>query len=485
MSETPKEKNQAFSDYISLIKKIEKIVVETPDTQKEDKLEKDISIEGFDKSLEPIIKPHQDITEVEQHTSKLEKSISAVAEETGITIEQKKIEDIIRVEKEIIELYSGIKIQLSDFYFKETSKQEKEIIDSIKSKLPLIDKISLKKGETYGLPFALCKLEGKYQAIIPIEIGDIKLPTLMVGVNKNLKLLLISDEEIFELTPNEKKLWDQAFNRFQLKLTQLISSNARENLSKESSKMKLMKIDSSKIHHYIREYQEKQQNLLNYQKEILDHLNEIKDLITTEKSFWKNDEEFSKAKKELKKQLLEFEERQKKISREAQIDFIKLKRTQRQLDAKTKKFKLDEKRKKKIPREEKEELINEVREFQKSKLQLLENIEHTKKMEDTLRKWFDILSNNDMKQTNETLLENFYQDLVNKLQNFIDNQNIESILEDTILTDSEVTEIVIHVIYIPTTLYSFKAKQGEENIEGKAVFLAPTQEVILLNPSTV
>ncbi len=485
MSESPKEKNQVFSDYISLVKKIEKIVEETPDIIKGDELKVEQPTESGSESQPDSITQKEEIVEVEQQTSKLEERISEVAAKADGSISQKKIEDLIRTEKELIEFYSNAKIQLSDFYFKEKEKQENEIINGIKTKLQSLEKISVKKRETYGIPFALCKLEGKYQAIIPVEIDKIKLPTLMVGANKNFKLLLVSNDEILNLTPNEQNLWNQAFNRFQIKLTQILSSRAKENLTKVSPKMKLFKIDSSKIHHYIKEYETRLQGLQNYQQEILKHLQEINNLIINENSFWKNDDEFQKAKQELKNQLIEFEEKQKKISRESQVDFIKLKRIQKRLDARTKKYKLDEKRNKKIPREEKEKLIKEVREFQSKKLHIHENIEHTKRMEETLRKWVEIFSQTDINQANEMMLENYYQGLVEKIQTFTETQDIDSILEGSILVSSDISEIILHVIYIPTTLYTYKAKQGGQDIEGKAIFLAPTQEIILLNPSVV
>ncbi len=484
MSESPKEKNQTFSDFISLAKKIEEIVELTPDIKQEDKLIEEKVLK--DSVSQDIVVSHEkDLLEVEQQTSKLEESILVVAEKTEPKYDQKKMEDLLQIEKELMEFYSGAKIQVSDFYYKQEDRNETDIINGIKSKLQSIDKISVKKQETLGLPFALCKLEGKYQAIIPIEIDRIKLPTLMIESSKNFKLLNVSDEEVLDLTDNEKKIWNQAFTRFQIKLTQLISSKAKENLSKTSPKMKLVKIDPSRIQQFIKEYEEKLRNLQNYQQEILNHLNDIKELITEEKSFWRNDEEFFKAKQELKKQLLGFEEKHLKHSREAQVDFVKLKRIQKKLDIRTKKFKIDEKKNKQIPRAEKEQLIKEVREFQSKKIQLQENIDYTRKMEETLKRWVEIISDSDMVQVNKRVLENYSEGLIEKLHSFTDIHDVDSIFEDSILVNSNLEDIVIHVIYIPTTFYTFKAKQGDKNIEGKAIFLSPTQEIILLNPSVI
>ncbi|MCE7742187.1 MAG: hypothetical protein GOP50_06980 [Candidatus Heimdallarchaeota archaeon] len=485
MSESPKEKNQTFTDFVSLAKKIEEIVDQTPDKKQEDKFVDENLAEHSSESQQILIPHKKELVEVEQQTLKLEESISGVAEKTGVKFNQKKMEDLVRIEKELIELYSGAKIQISDFYYKQEEKREEDIINGIKSKLQSIDKITVKKKETLGLPFALCKLKGKYQAVIPIEIDKIKLPTLMIESSKNFKLLHVSDEEMLNLSENEKKVWNQAFTRFQIKLTQLISSRAKENLSKSSPKMKLVTINASRIQQYIKEYEEKLSNLQNYQQEILDHLHDIKELIIKENSFWKNDDEFLKAKQELKKQLIEFEEKQKKVSRESQVEFIKLKRIQKKLDARTKKFKLDEKRNKKIPREEKEQLIKEVREFQSKKIQLQESIEHTKRMEETLKRWVEIISNSDMDQVNKMMMENYSEGLIEKIHSFTENQDVGSILEDSVLVNSDLEDLVIHVIYIPTTFYTFKAKQGDKTIEGKAIFLSPTQEIVLLNPAVV
>lgn len=485
MSESQKEKNQDFSDFISLAEKIENILEQTPDLEQENKLINKSSLEQKI-DTQAVTFPHtENITEVEQQTSKLEETISGVVDKTGIKVDQQKMEDLVRIEKELIEFYSGAKIQISDFYYKQEKDQEPDIVNRIKSKLQAIEKINLKKIDTLGLPFALCKLEGKYQVIIPIEIDKIKLPTLLVDSNTNLKLLHVTEESMLELTESEKKIWDQAFTRFQIKLTQLIGSRAKENLSKTAPKMKLVNIDLSRIQQYIKEYDEKLNTLQNYQQEILNHLHELEELISKEKSFWKNNEEFTNAKKELKKQLIEFEEKQRQISREAQVEFIKLKKTQRKLDAKTKKFKLDEKRNKTIPRTEKEQLIKEVREFQNQKYLLLENIEHTKKMEDTLKRWVDVISHPDMDQVNKMLIENYSEGLIEKIHSIIDTKDIENLFEDSVVVKSDIQDIIIHVIYIPATIYSFKAKQGDQNIEGKVIFLSPTQEVILLNPAVI
>jgi hypothetical protein len=477
MSESPKEKDQTLSEFVSLAEKIEKIVEKTPDKKPMDKLTEITSEIESSEAATLAEKQKENLAEVEQHTVRLVEGIPEV--------DQKRMEDLIRIEKELIEFYSGAKIQVSDFYYKQEEKKEEDIINGIKHKLQSIDKISVKKKEILGLPFALCKLEGKYQAILPIEIDRIKLPTLIMESDRNFKLLHVSDEKMLDLTEVERKHWDQAFTRFQIKLTQLIGSRAKKNLSKTSPKMKLVKINSSKIQQYIKEYQEKLSTLQNYQQDIFEHLHHLLDLIVNENSFWENEEEFKKAKKELKNQLLEFEEKQKKLSRDSQVEFVKLKRIQKKLDARTKKYKLEERRNKKIPRKEKEQLIKEVRDFQSKKIQLQENIEYTKRMEETLRRWVEIVSNPEMDQVNKIMTENYSDGLVEKIQFFIETQDVESIFEGSILIDSNIADIVIHVIYIPTTFYTFKAKQGDRNIEGKAIFLSPTQEIILLNPAIV
>ena len=485
MSESPKEKNQTLGDFISLAEKIEKIVASTPDEKIPDKLVEDVLDKDHPEIEQTTATQQEKLLKVEQETVQLEEGISGAEEQATTKIDQKKMEDLIRVEKELIEFYSDAKIILSDFYYKQEERKEEEIINGIKHKLQSIDKISIKKKETLGLPFALCKLEGRYQVILPIEIDKIKLPTLMVESSKNFKLLHVTDEEHLDLTESEKKHWDQAFTRFQIKLTQLIGSRAKKNLTKSAPKMKLLQIDSSRIHQYIKEYQEKFSNLQNYQQEIIEHLHEIEYLIVNENSFWKSDKEFTNAKKELRKQLVEFEEKQKILSRESQVEFVKLKRIQKKLDARTKRYKLEEKRDKKISREEKEQLIKDVREFQTKKAQLLENIEYTKRMEETLRKWVEIISHTNMSQVNDSILKNYSEDIVRKIQTFTESKDVQTLFEDSILVESSIDDIIVHVIYIPTTFYSFKAKQGDKNIEGKAIFLAPTHEIILLNPTVV
>lgn len=483
MSESPKEKPQTLSGYTSLVKKIENIInqitenEELTTTEEEDPLEQQDSeiVTEKESAAKAVIK-------VEKQTLQLEESITKVADEEKKKVQAEKLPDLVKIENELGELYPGAEVQVTDFYYAKDELPDDEIKKRIKSKIPSLEEINIKNKENYGFPFVLCKLEGHYEAIIPINLENISLPTIQHGVNRQFKLLFAGTEEVLELTPSENEIWNQSFNRFQIKLTQLLNTKVKSNLSKKPYKMKLIDLDSILIKDFINEYHKKLKNLQNYQDDILLHLQELIGIVERREGIWKNTDDFSKTKKMLKLQMIDFEKKKKNLSKETQIEFFKLKKTQRKLDARTKKFKLDEKRNKTITREEKEALINDVRKFQKKKAEIQKEIDHAKKIDETLKEWIEILTSLGLEEANAKFLEAFSEDFSKNILELLEHENLEEFLEKAFIESADFSNITLHVLYIPTLIYSFKAKQGSQKIEGKILYLAPAQETIFLKP---
>ena len=482
MSESPKEKPQSLSGYVSLVKKIENIINQITEngelaTTEEDSLEQQDSdiVTEKESAVEAV-------TNVEKQTLQLEENITKVADEEEKEVQAKRLPDLVKIEKELGELYPGAEVQVTDFYYAKDELPDEEIKKRIMSKIPSIESIDIKNKENYGFPFVLCKLEGYYEAIIPINLENISLPTIQHGVNRQFKLLFAGTEEVLELTPSENEIWNQSFNRFQIKLTHLLNTKVKSNLSKKPYKMKLVNLDSILIKDFINEYHKKLKNLQNYQDDVLLHLKELIGIVEKREGIWKNTNDFSKTKKLLKLQMIDFEKKKKNLSKETQVEFFKLKKTQRRLDARTKKFKLDEKRNKTITREEKEALIKDVRKFQKKKAEIQKEIDHAKKIDKMLKEWIEILNSLGLEQANAKFLEAFSEDFSKNILELLEHENLDEFLEKATIESADFSNITLHVLYIPTLIYSFKAKQGSQKIEGKILYLAPAQETIFLKP---
>jgi hypothetical protein len=482
MSESPKEKPQTLSNYVSLVKKIEEILDQIPEKTEKSDLEEDSLEPQQTEIIEEKESIAEEVVEVEKQTLQLEENITKVADEETKDLKVVKLPDLVKIEEELKELYPSVNIQVTDFYYEKDELPDEEIKRRIRSKIPSIESVDIKNKESYGFPFVLCKLEGNYEAIIPVDLENIRLPTIQHGTNRQFKLLFAGIEEELNLSTSEQEIWNQSFNRFQIKLTQLLNRDAKRNLSKKPHKMKLISLDSILIKEFISDYQTKMKNLHNYQSDILLHLNELIEIVEKRESVWKNEDEFSKIKDSLKRQLVEFEEKQKEINKTAQVEFFKLKKTQRHLDARTKKFKLDEKRNKKITREEKETLINDVRKFQLKKANIQKEIDHIKKIDETLREWIEILTSMELKQANEKFLDVFSDELINNISEMLQHENLEELLENASIENADFSDITLHILYIPTLIYTFKAKQATQKTEGKILYLAPAQETIFLQP---
>ncbi|MHA1483234.1 MAG: hypothetical protein ACTSQA_07350, partial [Candidatus Heimdallarchaeaceae archaeon] len=162
---------------------------------------------------------------------------------------------------------------------------------------------------------------------------------------------------------------------------------------------------------------------------------------------------------------------------------IKLKRTQKQIDARTKRLQIDERRGKKVTREQKEDLINQLRKFQVKKKDIQDSIKDAKKQEDVLEKWIEIFSAEDASEINERLLSYFGNSIIKILEEAIQNQNIEAVLDETARIKSVLESIIVHIIYVPVNIVTFSAKQANQDIEGKLLYFEPTGETKFLKPT--
>ena len=481
MSEKSQEEPQSFANFLALVKKLEGIIQETPDKEKKQEVKRtEDEIEKSSESEIEQITKESELEEVELQASQIEEQ-TAVIEKKPEAKPEKRIEDLLNIEKELIQLYSGAQVHISDFYYNKEDLSEEEIKRSIQTKLQSLKSIKVSEIESFGIPFALCKLESNYFTTIPINLGEIDLPTYMKGTKKNLKLINAGMKGKPELTKNELEVWDQAFNQFQLQLVQLVNKYAKEHLSKTQPKdVQMVEVDHIIIQEFIREYEERTKNIDNYHTEILAHLTKIKELLDGNKGVWEKKENYNKAKANLRSQLIKLEEEQTAISKDTQIQYLKLRKNRKKLDTQTKKLKIEEKRKKEVSREEKEQLVKELREFQKKKDELQENIERTKKLETILENWLEIITKEDEKELNGIFLKKFARTLKRNIGKLLENQDTEDIREKIDDHEIIIDNITLHVIYIPIALIHFKAKQEDRDISGKLLYLSPTKGTILL-----
>ena len=488
MSEKSQEEPQSFANFLALVKKLEGIIQETPDKKKKveetDTATKDISTtdEGVkisDLDIEQITE-ESELKEVELQTSQIEEQTVTTMDKPDIKYD-KRMEDLLNIEKQLIQIYSGAQVQISDFYYSREELHEEEIKRNIQSKLKSLESIKISEIESFGIPFALCKLESNYYTTIPINLGDIDLPTYMKGNRKNLKLINAGTKGKPELSKNEVEVWDQAFNQFQLKLVQLVNKFAKENLSKNQPKdIQMVEVDHLTIQEFIKEYEERAKNIDNYHTEILNHLTKIQDLLEENKSVWGTKELHEKARANLRGQLIKLEEEQTNIGKGTQIQYLKLRKNRKKLDTQTKKLKIEEKRKKQVSREEKEQLIKELREFQKKKDELQENIQRTKKLEIILENWLEIITKEDENDMNEVFLRKFVKSLKRNISEILESQDTEDLRERIEDHKISIDNITLHVIYIPVALIHFNAMQDEKEIAGKLLYISPTKGAILL-----
>ncbi len=485
MTDDAPDEPQSFTSFLELVKRLEKIVEETPDTAKQKIDVEDTKITEPQEELETISeKKESELEDVQKQAQDLEIQTIETEKETKIKQKKKKIQSILIIEEELIKYYSDAEVQISDFYylFKELSADK--IVDVVKTKFHSLEKIKVEKSKILGVPFVLCKLNGKYDASLQLEVDGIDLPFFITGNLKQLKLLSARANNDTNLSPEETKIWNQTFNKFQLKLVQLLNEKAKENLNKQqATEYELLELDHTIIQEFIGEYEKKIEDLKYYNTEISEQLKKLEKEIDEKGIFWRDKRQYLEAIEKLKIQVKNMQERQIASNKETQIQYLKLKKNQKSIDAKTKRYKIEEKRGKDVSREDKEKLVKQLREFQKEKDTLQKRINEVKKLEETYETWLGIISSENEKQANEIFIEKYSSRIKEKLKEITEDVDGEDILEILKAVTTEIENITIHVIYIPSLIYYFSAKQDDKKVEGKILYISSTDEITFLKPS--
>lgn len=487
MSEKSKEESQSFPEFLSLTKKIEDIITKTPDTSekdvpKEEIIEQEV-IESEEVKAEIEEERDDELDSVEKQTEDLDQQIDVVKKETQEIAKSKQANLLGNIEKNIKQIFSETDVSITDFYYSKTKVDEDNIIKKIKGRLHSLEDIKIHKHETLGFPFALCKIENEFRAIIPMDLEGIYIPAFYSGKKKQLKLISVGKKEFPDMETKEKEGIVNAINKIQLNLLQLLNRDSKEKLSKiELEKTKIIDFNPETIQDFIKEYEEKLSKPNSYQNEFITFVKDLKKIVEQKKNLW-TEEDFQDVIDEIKPQLQQQQEKQKSLSRDSQVSFIKLKRTQKQLDARTKRLKIDEKRGKKVTREQKEELIAQLREFQKQKKKIHDSIQDTKEFDKHLERWIEIFSSEDVTKANEKMLYHFGKSLLKVINEVLENQEVGIILNERTKVQSSMKDITVHVIYMPINIITFKAKQANQGIEGKILYFAPADEITFLKPS--
>jgi hypothetical protein len=493
MSEKPKDEPQTFSEFIALTKKIEEIVDKTPDvtlesdsadtTEVKQEEKEDAAITESSEVEQIKSESEQEIDDVEKQATDLEKQIDVVQKESAEITKEKRLENITKIENALSLLFEKTSVSVNDFYYITKEVEKEDIIKRIKGRLHSLESIKITHQETMSYPFALCKIENSFKAILPLDLDGILLPTFLSGDKKQLKLLAVGKKEFKEIEAKERENLIQAINKIQMNLVKLLNRDSQERLSKEEvKKTSIIELDEKVIHDYITDYEKKMNKTHSYHSELILFLNKLKETIENDKQIW-NEPDFEKVLQEIRPQLKVKQEEYATRGRDAKVNFLKLKRTQKQIDARTKRLQIDERRGKKVTREQKEDLINQLRIFQAKKKKIHESIKGAKKQEDVLEKWIEIFSVEGLSEINEKLLFNFGKSIIRILEEAIQNQNIETILDETARITSAIEAIIVHVIYVPVNIITFSAKQANQDIEGKLLYFEPTGETKFLKPT--
>ena len=259
MTDDAPDEPQSFTSFLDLVKRLEKIVEETPDTAKQKIVDDEIKITEPQDELETISKKKEsELEDVQKQAQDLEKHTVDIEKEEKTKSKKKKIQSILTIEEELIKYYSDADVQISDFYYLFKELSEDKIINVVKTKFHSLEKVKVEKSKILGVPFALCKINGKYDAFLQLEIDGINLPFSIGGDLKHLKLLSARADDNTNLTLEEIKIWNQAFNKFQLKLVQLLNEKAKDNLVKQqTTEYELLELDHTIIQEVIGEYEKK------------------------------------------------------------------------------------------------------------------------------------------------------------------------------------------------------------------------------------
>lgn len=492
MNDSPQDEPQTFASFLNLVKKLEKVVQETPELSMGEK-EKEEEAKGIseDRSASEELASAQIVKEselegVEKHTDKIKKEDVQIKTNGKGKLKESTIEYLLKIEEQLIQHYSGTEVQLEDFYFKIEDISDEQIVRKIKSKFHSMENISLRKKLNVGFPFALFKIDGKYKITVPISTGEMAIPTYVEGSRKHLKLQSIGTKEIPTLDSDEINIWNQAMSKLQLKITQILNYKAKDDLSKiNPENIQLVEADIITIQEFIKGYEKKIKDVKSFSVEIYKFLEDLKQNISDGKGLWKDFEEFLEASTNLKEQIESLQKKHQELSKETQIEYLKLRKEQRQINGKTKRYKIEEKRGKEITREKKKELVTNLREFQSKKKHLQRDIDKTKEIQDTVDLWNEILLTEDQQTATQKIRENYDLALFSSINGLLEEGASEEIFGKIREYETSIDKITIHVIYIPATICEFRAVQKEKKIEGKIAYFNLTKEITFFKPTLV
>jgi len=493
MTEKPKDDTQTISEFIVLTNKIEEMVNRTPDvafksdngdvTEVEQETKGDVVSTELGEDGQLKGESEQEIDDVEKQATDLEKQIDVVQKESAKVSKEKRLEDITKIENALSQLFEKTSISVNDFYYLAKEVKKEDIIKRIKGRLHSLESIKITHQETLSYPFALCKIENSFKAILPLDLDGILLPTFLSGNKKQLKMLAVGKKEFKDIETKERETLIQAINKIQMNLVKLLNRDSQERLSKvEVKKSNVIELDEKVIQDYITDYEKKMGKTHSYHSEFILFLNRLRETIENDKQIWK-ETDFEKVLQEIRPQLKVKQEEYTAKGRDAKVNFFKLKRTQKQISARTKRLQIDEKRGKKVTREQKEDLINQLRRFQAKKKKIQGSIKETKEQEDILEKWIEIFSVEGLSEISKKLLFYFGSSIIRLLEEAIQNQNIETVLDETARIKSVIETIIVHVIYVPINIVTFSAKQANQDMEGKLLHFEPTGETKYLKPT--
>jgi len=492
MNDSPQDEPQTFASFLNLVKKLEKVIQVTPELSIGEKTkEEDVKGISEDKSASEELASAQivkesELEEVEKHTDKIKNEEGQIKTKEKGKLKEGTIEYLLKIEEQLIQYYSGTEVQLEDFYFKIEDISDEQIVRKIKSKFHSLENISLRKKLNVGFPFALFKIDGKYKITVPISTGEMEIPTYVEGSRKHLKLQSIGTKEIPTLDSNEINIWNQAMSKLQLKITQILNIKAKDDLRKiNPENIHLVEADIITIQEFIKAYEKKIKDVKSFSVEIYQFLEELKQTISEGEGLWKDFEEFLEASKDLKEQKEGLQKRHKELSKETQIEYLKLRKEQRQINGKTKRYKIEEKRGKKITREKKKELVTSLREFQSKKKHLQRDIDKTKEIQDAVDLWNEILLTEDQQIATQKIRENYDLALFSSINGWLEEESREDIFGKIRDYETSIDQITIHVIYIPAIICEFRAVQNEKKIEGKIAYFNLTKEITFFKPTLV
>ena len=476
-----------FIDFIEMIRKLEKKAFDVVDIPiKSKKVKEENEKESLlEKGKEDIIKyaEEESLEEVVTQPSKIEEKLVEVEKETKNEDTAKSEDEIKKLVKQIDESYPRIDINISNFYYENELPTNQEMSEKINSKLTSLESIQIRKKETKYYPFALCKVSGKIIFHIPVPVNFVNVPVYYVERDSLHKLLAATSQEYQGLDNHEYQKWIQSIPQLQLKISKLIVRDAQNKISKHRPpEIKNFPLDFNIFSELLRDYNEKIQNTENFSSNIYRYLESFVKEEQNNTKLWKEDAIFDQVKKKLRKQLETIQQNQKDSSHQVQVDFLKLRKIQRKMEAKTRKYKEEEKKGSEIEREEKEKLIREMRDFQRKKQQLQRKMKETKIRAEDLEEWLSIISIDNVNEAEEQFISNFKEEFLQSIEEILAQEDYDKLLDKIETVESNIKHTSIQLIYVPLTYYTFNAKQSNKKIRGSALYASSTKEVILLNP---